>query len=82
MRSQNFHDLFNDCIIRKTREVKARGQVIEGPSGIVNFFVTEELPIEKSWHNTLNDINDVLLKRLIAFIKSLLDINEKLLTWT
>jgi hypothetical protein len=54
--------------------VEARGQVIEGSSGIVYFFITEKFPVKKSRHDALNDINDILLKRLIAFIKLLFDI--------
>ncbi len=56
--------------------MKARSQVIEGPGGVVDFFVTEEFPIEESRNNSLNDINDILLKSLIAFIKCLLDIKD------
>lgn len=57
--------------------MEAWGQVIEGSSGIINFLVTEKLPVEERRNDTLNDINDILLKRLIAFIKLLLDINHK-----
>lgn len=45
--------------------------MIEGSSGIVYFFITEKFPVKKSRHDALNDINDILLKRLIAFIKLL-----------
>ena len=48
--------------------------MIEGSSGIVYFFITEKFPVKKSRYDALNDINDILLKRLIAFIKLLFDI--------
>jgi hypothetical protein len=76
MRCQNFHDLLNDAIIWKTRKVEAWSQVIKSSGSIVDFFVTKKLPIEESWDDSLNDINDILLKCLITFIELLLDIKN------
>jgi len=80
--SQDFHDLLYDCIVWKAWKVEARGQVIECSSGIIYFFVAEKFPIEERWHDTLNDINDILLKRLIAFIKLLFDIKKAIMNLT
>ena len=56
--------------------------MIECSSGIIYFFVAEKFPIEKRRHDTLNDINDILLKRLIAFIKLLFDIKKAIMNLT
>ncbi len=80
--SEDFHDLFNDSIVWKAWKVEARSQVIESSSGIIYFFITEKFPIEKCWDDTLNNINDILLKRLIAFIKLLFDIKKERMNLT
>jgi hypothetical protein len=56
--------------------------MIESSCGIIYFFVAEKFPIEERWHDTLNDINDILLKRLIAFIKLLFDIKKAIMNLT
>ena len=71
MRADDFHDLLDYIIIWKAWKVETRCQLTECLSSVNYLFVAKEFPIKKGGHYSLNNINDILLKSLVAFIKLL-----------